>query len=312
MNIMRNKVLAFNLVLILLGMPLQAKALNSAQIVSSSFNTDCLDYNIVGICVWLSCGWNGCSVKTSIKIRHYIPELVVSAYENRTSNPWTEARELLSEIAITQSEGGRDTHRHKYSQDNTRFKFADAIGHPGSLIFDTFASTFGLTCETPAVPMLPYTISNLNPIAWRFGIPEMTYLDALIPGQREMGQSGDLWGNIYPRSGFINHVHDYKVAAVAAQRTADFVTRLNQPHVYTPLHAPSKDGYWPPGGVVENTSNHKWQMLYPQMQNSCRVWPDRQASNPYSDRIDANGNYAWALWRPYECCQRRGQVLLAH
>lgn len=293
-------------------LPMQAKALNSAEIAASSFSSSCLDYEIVGICIWLRCNWRGCRIRTSLKVKHYIPELVVSTYEQRDGNPWTEARMLLSQIALTASEGGRDSNRHAYSQDNTRFKFADAIGHPGVFVFNQFASGMGFTCSSPAVPMRPYTLSNLNPVAWRFGVPEMVHPDALIPGRRELGQPGDLWGNIYPRTGFINHVHDYKVAAVAAQRTADIVTRLNQPHVYTPLHANSRDGYWPPGPVLENTNNHKWQMLAPRRENSCSRWPDRDAANTYADKLDERGNYAFALWRPYECCQRRGQWLLAH
>ena len=27
-------------------------------------------------------------------------------------------------------------------------------------------------------------------------------------------------------------------------------------------------------------------------------------------RVDAGGDYAWNLWRPYECCARRGQTFL--
>ena len=35
-------------------------------------------------------------------------------------------------------------------------------------------------------------------------------------------------------------------------------------------------------------------------------------SFPHSNaRVQAQqGDYAWALWRPYACCQRRGQVFL--
>jgi integrating conjugative element protein (TIGR03756 family) len=128
---------------------------------------------------------------------------------------------------------------------------------------------------------------------------------------RELGQPGDLWGNIYPRSGFLTQVHDYKTAATTAQRSADIVTRTGQPHVYTPLVAASRDGYWPPGPVQEgDASTHRWQRLTPNMSNSCRVWPDRGIADTYSDRLDAGGDYAWSLWRPYRCCQRRGQTLL--
>ena len=27
-------------------------------------------------------------------------------------------------------------------------------------------------------------------------------------------------------------------------------------------------------------------------------------------QVDPEGDYVWNLWRPYKCCQRRGQVFL--
>ncbi len=120
-----------------------------------------------------------------------------------------------------------------------------------------------------------------------------------------------MWSNIYPRSGFLTQVHDYKAGATIAQRSADIVTRTGQPHVYTPLVASRRDGYWPPGPVIEgDASTHRWQMLTPKMTHSCRVWPDRGITDTYADRLDDGGDYAWTLWRPYRCCQRRGQTLL--
>ncbi|HCF4369869.1 TPA: TIGR03756 family integrating conjugative element protein, partial [Pseudomonas aeruginosa] len=31
-------------------------------------------------------------------------------------------------------------------------------------------------------------------------------------------------------------------------------------------------------------------------------------SGPKTQAVD--GDYAWALWRPYSCCQRKGQIFL--
>src|SRR3546814_4717699 len=45
-----------------------------STIVGSVASPDCLEYRVVGICYWLYCTWTGCTVRTSIKVRHYIPD----------------------------------------------------------------------------------------------------------------------------------------------------------------------------------------------------------------------------------------------
>ena len=45
--------------------------------------------------------------------------------------------------------------------------------------------------------------------------------------------------------------------------------------------------------------------MTPTLSDRCAVFPHdlpRQQAQ--------RGDYAWALWRPYSCCQRQGQVLL--
>ncbi len=49
----------------------------------------------MGVCFWLHCTWTGCSVRTSIKVGHYIPDLVVSSYNELGGNPWVEIRATL-------------------------------------------------------------------------------------------------------------------------------------------------------------------------------------------------------------------------
>ncbi|MDH8179415.1 TraU family protein, partial [Klebsiella pneumoniae] len=103
---------------------------------------------------------------------------------------------------------------------------------------------------------------------------------------RDVGKDGDMWGNLYPRAGAISQTHDYKAAAVIAQRVADLVTRTGQPHIYTPLAASSRAGYWPPSPIIEGDSdNHRWQMLTPKKSAACSVFPDGSATDTYADKL---------------------------
>ncbi|WP_181943746.1 TraU family protein, partial [Klebsiella pneumoniae] len=119
------------------------------------------------------------------------------------------------------------------------------------------------SCKGAATAWQPYFLSNLDALMWRTGLPESVYPEALTPGRREIGATtaGNMWGNVYPRSGFVTQTDDYKAAAVTAQRAADIITRPGQIHVYRTLKANASAGYWPPDPVTENTGtrNHKWQ-----------------------------------------------------
>ena len=130
---------------------------------------------------------------------------------------------------------------------------------------------------------------------------------SFIPLMREIRKNGDTWGNIWPRTGAVTQVHDYKAAAVVAQRVADVISRDWQPHIYLPLTEKESDGRWPPKEVVEmDKKTHKWQYLYPKTENKCRVFPDSHSN----DALKADQRYSWALWRPYSCCKRKGQTFL--
>ncbi|MCC4595417.1 TIGR03756 family integrating conjugative element protein [Xanthomonas campestris pv. phormiicola] len=290
-----------------LGFASSAFALNSTTIVSSALSTDCLEYRVVGICYWLYCTTFGCSVRTSVKIRHYVPDAVVSSYANTGENPWTDVR-VMSPSNTTARAGGDGTTAQEHENNLSKFKNADVIGHPGSAVFNQFAKTFGYTCQGAGTAFSPYLLSTLDTVAWRYNLPEAVYPEALIPGRREIGarSASNLWGNVYPRGGFLHQTDDYKSGAVVAQRAGDVVTRRNQIHVYRPLLAKASDGYWPAGALIEgDASTGKWQELTPTLSNSCAVFPHK------GTQVQAKqGDYAWALWRPYSCCQRRGQVFL--
>ncbi|MGY1917362.1 TIGR03756 family integrating conjugative element protein [Pseudomonas tolaasii] len=280
-------------------------ALETGSITSSVLSPSCLEYRVVGICFWLLCTPFGCTVKTSTKVRHFIPELVVSSYATTGNNPWTEMATLSS--PISGAEGGGNLITPNTHRDNLpRFKNVDGIGHPGGWVATQLASQSGYACASGATAFMPYYLSTLDSLAWRHGIPESLYPESLMPGIREIGRqaSGSMWGNVYPRQGFLVQPDDFKAAAVMAQRAGDVITRNGQPHVYVPLTPTPRDGYWPPGPIVENdASTHKWQLLYPQVQPTCVIFP----SDPVPG---ADGGYAWSLWRPYSCCKSEGQTFL--
>lgn len=293
--------------LLMVGVATSTWALDTASIIASALSPDCLAWRVIGICYWLDCGFGGCRVRTSVKVRHYIPEAVVSSYSDTGQNPWAEVR-LMSPVNTSAQAGGDGTPQQSHEDNQAKFKNADAIGHPAGEVFGRFASEFGYTCDGATTPFMPYLLSTLDTIVWRHNLPESFYPEALIPGLRDVGGllSGDSWGNVYPRGGFLHQVDDYKAAAVVAQRAGDVITRRGQIHVYQPLLASSRAGYWPAGALIESdASTGKWQELTPRLSSTCATFPHTNT------RVQATrGDFAWALWRPYSCCKRRGQIFL--
>ncbi|WP_440209997.1 TIGR03756 family integrating conjugative element protein [Actinobacillus pleuropneumoniae] len=283
---------------------IEGNSINTASILASSASPSCADYKVVGMCYWLFCTKFGCSVRTSVKVHHFIPEMVVSAYNHDNQSPWTEMKWLNQGI----KGGQHQTPSKNYTQ--YTFKNAEAIGHPGGL-FLNMISSMGYFCESQTTPYQPYFLSALDYLAWQQGMPEMFYPEALTPGMREVRANGDLWGNIYPRAGHVTQSHDYKASAVVAQRIADIVSRDGQLHVYIPATKKNEAGKWYPKAVKEGEiKTHKWQMLSPKTENSCAIFPDDNVTDTYGHKLSNTENYSWALWRPYSCCKRRGQKFL--
>lgn len=110
------------------------RAITTPEIAASALSPDCVNYRVVGLCYWLYCTPLGCTVRTSVKVSHFRPDLVVSAYSNTGQNPWAEMS-LLSP-ALPGAEGGGDTNPRAANQHSkVRFKNADAIGFPAGDVF---------------------------------------------------------------------------------------------------------------------------------------------------------------------------------
>jgi hypothetical protein len=167
----------------------------------------------------------------------------------------------------------------------------------------------GFLCRSEAVSFVPYFQSIVDAVAWRGGLTELIYPASFIPGLREIGNwPVNTWGSVHPRVGFTASPEDPKAAAVMAQRAADIVTRLAQPHVYRYLGGGNcGSGCEPPGPVLENDSeNSRWQMLTPMPEASCDVFGIDDTGSLFSwadfRQVDDTQDYAWNLWRRYRCC----------
>lgn len=287
------------------------------EAANQAFNFSCIDYQAAGICLWLRCTLWSCNVESSIKVRHYIPDLVVQVYSDGSKMPLSDVDSFFPEAKFdiggetinTRSGGSNVTITVEHARSTLKTRAADAFGNPLSTAFKDAFSGLGYVCAgSVSMPYQPYFLSSLDHLAWRSSIPEMAYPRSLNLFDN-MSVGSDTWGNLYPRNGYIQQPDEYKASAVIAQRVGDIVTRSRQPHVYQELSASAKQGYWPPGALVDGDVNTgKWQMLLPDNQNACKIFPSETSisDSEYSEY----GSYVWNLWRPYSCCERKGQFFL--
>ena len=297
----------------------------------------CLRPMPVGVCLWLACSLDDCQVYATVKIGHRNPDLVVSAANGLGNNPWTEANLAYApieaagaSIAVSASGGtligglggvetGSNSAPSKNQgygrKSNVSYREAQAVGHPWA---------GGLYCPSSATFFKPYYLSGLDAVGWRWQLPELVYPQAWVPGLREIGAwPANTWGPVYPRSGWVAQAEEPKAAAVAAQRAADIVTRSGQPHLYQYLESGgvsvgvNRAGNvmltWEPAALLEgNDKTGDWQMLAPNFGIQCGAFGtnDTLAVTGWGGgNLATDGNYAWALWRPYACCEVKGLLI---
>jgi integrating conjugative element protein (TIGR03756 family) len=298
-------------------------SISTADIISAPItDRSCHNYCLTGVCVWLRCGF-GCSIKTSIRVRHYNPDLVVSVYEEAGNNPWSDAKSIFGATERASASAlvdtfhdapagfGARTEGGSYGADRSlRFKEATAIGHPLSG-FTSLPVEYW--CPSEADPFVPYFSSSYDALAWRLGLAEMFYLQNFLPGARVVGEGyAQQWGGVFPRTGFINQKDDVKAGAVIAQRVGDIVTRDYQPHVYQTFGNVYYNRIRLPGELRENDPDTGiWQMLAPKEDKQCYVFGENDVLNtPWSaNRQSDDKAYAYALWRQYECCKAKGSYI---
>lgn len=176
------------------------------------------------------------------------------------------------------------------------------------------------TCNASTEPLKPYYVSIFDSLQWRAGYPvtdphkskiilNPLGNDWIKPTDTAMLAKADSlgintsnipygWGRIYPRTGFVNHQDDYKVAGVTAARALSV--------------ASDKDAGKGAGRIGAfagaGTGKVMWQQLHP-VGGSCHY----NMTNSING-ADANlaGNYAWNGWRRTKCSLRtRGSKVMS-
>jgi integrating conjugative element protein (TIGR03756 family) len=302
----------------------------------------CMDWEVRGVCVWMTCILLACEFDVSVKVKNFVPELTVQAYDRANGEPWTESQDINQvsqgdadsswvttiigwiedyDVGAIGIRGGVSTEGSKKQHSNLNYKLFDAYGNPAIVAFNEFASSTGYVCGGTTTMFFPYYISNLDSIAWRWDVPEMFYPQSWLPmiSAYDLGNGGtggfgfktNNYGPIYPRHGFLTAQDPLKAAVTTTFRAMHFITRSGEPHLYFSIDEGSSDGYWPPGPLDQDDSDTgRFQMIYPNEESSCTSFP--YSGNPSGSRRSTDGSYIWNFWRAFKCCEREGAVLIFH
>ncbi len=248
---------------------------------------ECLQFRVVGVCIWIVCTMFGCDIDITIKYGHFNPDVIV-----RVTN--------LDGVDRVEDPKRTDTHNRNHN--NLIFQDAWALGHP---------LTGQIYCPSITSAGSTYFRSSLDKTSWRYPSLDSLTVSALIPGQKEIGHwPSYVWGHLYPRNGWTTQHSEPKASAIIAQRVGDIITRTGQPHIYDNITGPfmeikDKKVVWNPSSLVLNSNEEGWfQMNSPKFEQ-CAVFgeDDRKQKHGWGGgRKSKDGVYYYALWRPYTCC----------
>jgi integrating conjugative element protein (TIGR03756 family) len=311
-------------------MSANANAINSVDIVRASVEAlpECLHYRITGLCYWLDWGAHGPEVSTTLKVRHYLPDAVVSVYPALGRNAWEFANTVIDKPAsrignvvvqrATHNAIGWGQHASaSVTDNNTYFYEVDIIGNPALWVLNNLLNE--LIIASPVQALLPYYQSMLDSFSWRMEI-ESYYPQSWLPVGNHIGNSIAPWGFVYPRIGSTVARNSAIAASVIALRAAHIVTRNLQPHIYH--HLPTHCGEHCSIATVKANEKHTlWQRVYPMSSASTSTLVSTSSSakrcvvlgedNAIENLFDeTQQQHVWVLWRLYQgCVQGKGQFI---
>ena len=297
----------------------------SSEVIEGSLSglTDCLEYCVTGVCIWLVCTIYECHLEYTAQIAHNLPDLVVSNYPHPGDNSYTEARSAYGSAVKTVLQlqmgllggflvgSGDDVNQKKnrsnVSRDTKRstaimFKETSVIGNPGlkQVVRAAQTATNGYICPTDTSSFFPYFHSEVDGIAWRTGLSELIYPNTYNPLGRVIGTIGiNYWGRVHPRQGFLHQRNEAKSAGVSAVRAVDITTRDKQAHIYRKAPLPPS-----------HEDQRRWQLISPVAENFCRVMGE-DIKFGYGAQKSSDRKYGWLYWGRHQCCVPNPGILIA-
>lgn len=129
----------------------------------------CLSYQIKGVCFFLRCRVTGCSIQTSIRVSHYMPDVVISTYNDQSLHPWADVGTVVSGVGSTvgaallatplDSSANTD-HSTVPDGQSAASKGADAIGNP--LVVVNNVSSALVTPGVAELMRFPSTVPSIG------------------------------------------------------------------------------------------------------------------------------------------------------
>lgn len=276
--------------------------------------TDCLDWKLIGECNWLKCAGIYCSLQVSPKVSHYIPDLIVTTYSSQF--PIKDMEDIFPFLKTVPGSMARTL----VKEDYLTFKHATVFGNPGLLGYKALNAAGGWMCESVIkAPWVPHFQSESDP-NWGSSWIEGLYPQSLLgfPRIDSMIPNLTYWGQVYPRCGWVVHPYDAITGAVMAHRAAEIVTGAPSLHVAVPAGDDCGEKCWaPPAMEANKIKTHKFQSLFPIYEKTARPfggdaadWASAQiGGRPGRNKFNEQA-YVYALWRPYKCCEKKGQKYL--
>lgn len=294
----------FILIGFFVSLPVNAN-INSANIIKDTLQAlpNCLHYEMpTHFCFWID-EWG--EINTTPILDHYLPDFVVSVFNQTDENPWLEMNKTIDQMGsqiqknIVQSVthvpvGGGSHSADHLSEQNIIFKEAEIIGNPALL----FIPSHGLLPST-ATPWRPYFQSLSDSLLWRglppAALPEESAAMALNL-KRHIGSGFSNWGGIYPHEGKIIADHDGKAAIVIAMRATDLLTNSNIFGHLVKKPSLNCGENCHVSAIQENSKETYFQMIYPIVENDCHIVGSETPA------INQKGAYVWIVWRHYQGC----------
>ena len=201
----------------------------------------CMEWRLIGSCEWVCLTLlGGTTVETTPLVRHYVPAAVVTVHT--AGCPWVEARAALAPLnALSPAAGGARFSGGLSVPGGGTPETRGAPLRPGAELGFYEAEVFGsvsgaliaalpldFVCPSATLPV-PYYASAVDPL-WRFGELDMAAGLADAAAHPPLGRGlyeppwplppGVEWGALFPVTGWQDAGHDYRNAAMVAQRAA--------------------------------------------------------------------------------------------
>ncbi len=282
-----------------------------------------LHYKPIGVCQWLDTTPTGPVVSTTLEVDHFLPDLVVTVFNNEGDDPWLEANTTIDQVSEKTASsaleavsgfslGNGDTHsiQNSHQSNAIKTKTVDVVGAPSD-----FLQTGMATISPNTSPYMPYYQSDLD-VPGRLGVDSFVRTESFEPFGHSVGSGfHDQWASEFPREMEVDNNNDYKASVVMALRAADLVTNRNTGHIIRGT-SDNCGTNCAVSGVVEEQSdtNEIFEEVWPNYRHIKLGQSDSTSINPIgqADFKAGEGNYVFVVWRHYRGCIRGpGQLIFA-